>query len=140
MKTKLFSLFILVALFAFAKPTSAQGFQNQTIAFDLYSAGSAIEYDHYGVYARVITIDGIIGEEKLIASYPINTFPATIPVVGLNVQVWVPIPIQTGYYRIGVAVVGMNSSDVPQAVVSTGASQWCNAEDLNSGDLLIKTN
>ncbi|PKP17668.1 MAG: hypothetical protein CVU06_12915 [Bacteroidetes bacterium HGW-Bacteroidetes-22] len=140
MKTKLFSLFILVALFAFAKPTSAQGFQSQWITCDVYSKGSAIEYDHYAIYARVVTIDGHEGAEvKLLDNIPNGFFPTTANISGF-VNVWVPELIQTGYYRIGVAVVAYNSQNIAVAVIATGASAWCDSADLSSGDLLVRTN
>ena len=138
MKSKIFSMFILVGLLAFAKPISAQYFQDQFVSFDVYYAGSEIVYDHYGVYARVITSDGHIGQESLIAILPFDAFPNSQTITGY-LQVWVPELLQTDYYRIGVAIVGMDINNNPVAVLATGASEWCDSGELNSS-LLIKTN
>ncbi|HAQ65973.1 MAG TPA: hypothetical protein DCR43_09015 [Bacteroidales bacterium] len=137
MKTKLFSLFILVALFAFAKPTSAQGFQSQMITCNVYSDGSALAYDHYAIYARVVTINGHEGNDVILMNnIPNEFFPLSTTVSGY-VDVYVEAPLSPGYYRIEMALVAFNSLNQPVAVISTGASAWCDPEDLNSGSIFI---
>lgn len=142
MKTKLFSLFILVALFAFAKPTSAQGFQDQTIVFTVYSPGLDLVVNHYDIYARVVTLDGILGAYAKVDDFVLpGVFPGEYTVYAV-LPVWVPEIMQMGYYRVGVAVQGMSGANTPVGTAQTGASPWCNSSDLyNPSDpILVKVN
>jgi hypothetical protein len=49
-----------------------------------------------------------------------------------DLQVWVPALIHKGYYRIGVAVVGVDLSGGLHPL-ATRASEWCDFSDLSSG-------
>ena len=129
-------LVVLIGLLSFSKPMEAQSYQNQWVTFDLYYNGSAIDYVSYEVYARVRTYDDHIGDYEHVASIdPIN-LPGPITTDLTSLQVWVPALIHNNYYRIGVAIVGIDANNV-QHPLETGASEWCNASDL-SGGLLIK--
>ncbi len=136
MKTLMSVLVVLIGLLSFSKPMEAQSFQYQYVQFQLYYNGSAIDYDSYEVYARVRTYDGHIGDYELVATIDPGDLPGPITTDPTMLPIWVPALIHNNYYRIGVAIVGIDANNV-QHPLETGASEWCNASDLY-GDLLIK--
>ena len=135
MKTLMSVIVVLIGLLSFSKPMEAQSFQYQWVTFDLYNNGSAIDYNSYEVHARVVTYDGHIGDQKIVATLSNSQLPGPISITYF-LPVWVPAPIHNNYYRIGVAIVGIDANNV-QHPLETGASEWCNSSDL-SGGLLIK--
>ena len=136
MKSLMSVIVVLIGLLSFSKPMEAQSFQYQYVQFQLYYNGSAIDYVSYEVYARVRTYDDHIGDYEHVASIdPIN-LPGPITTIPTLLQVWIPALIHNNYYRIGVAIVGIDANG-GQHLLETGASEWCNFSDLFGG-LLIK--
>lgn len=133
MKTLMSVLVVLIGLLSFSKPMEAQSYQPTNVTcFIHYSGSPSVEYQYYQVYLRVNTTDGHHVDEVLAIdliqpselNYP-HSFSG-------DLQVWVPALIHKGYYRIGVAVVGvdLNGGLHPLA---TRASEWCDFSDLSSG-------
>ncbi len=135
MKSLISVIVVLIGLLSFSKPMEAQSFQNQLVTFDLYYNGSTIDYDSYEVYARVVTYDGHNGDTAFVATILPSQLPGSV-YISNSLPVWVPAPIHNNYYRIGVAIVGIDANGDPHEL-KKGASEWCNSSDL-SGGLLIK--
>ncbi len=135
MKSLISVMVVLIGLLSFSKPMEAQSYQYQYVQFNLYYNGSAIDYDSYEVYARVRTYDGHIGDSVFVATILPGQLPGPVNISN-SLPVWVPALIHNNYYRIGVAIVGIDANGDPH-LLEKGASEWCNASDL-SGGLLIK--
>ena len=133
MKTVISVLVVLIGLLSFSKPMEAQSFQSTFVYCNvIYSGSPSVEYQYYQVYLRVTTTDGHHVDEylaiDLIQPSELN-FPH--PFCG-DLQVWVPALIHKGYYRIGVAVVGVDLGGGLHTL-ATRASEWCDFSDLSSG-------
>ena len=138
MKTLMSVLVVLIGLLSFSKPMEAQSFQSTFVYCNvIYSGSPSVEYLYYQVYLRVTTTDGHHVDEylaiDLIQPSELNNPHSFYG----DLQVWVPALIHKGYYRIGVAVVGVPVTPpvgVPTPVVlATRASEWCDFSDLSSG-------
>ncbi len=133
MKTLMSVLVVLIGLLSFSKPMEAQSFQSTFVYCNvIYSGSPSVEYQYYQVYLRVNTTDGHHVDEylaiDLIQPSELN-FPH--PFSG-DLQVWIPALIHKGYYRIGVAVVGVDLNGGLHPL-GTRASEWCDFSDLSSG-------
>ena len=54
---------VLIGLLSFSKPMEAQSFQPVLVDCTVnYSGTPAIDYNHYELYARVVTADGYVGD------------------------------------------------------------------------------
>ena len=132
MKTLMSVIVVLIGLLSFSKPMEAQSYQPTNVTcFIHYSGSPSVEYQYYRVYLRVNTTDGhyvdpVIGID-LIQPGALN-FPQTF---NGNLQVWVPALIHKDYYRIGVAVVGVDLSGGLHTL-ATRASEWCDFSELSS--------
>jgi hypothetical protein len=132
MKTVISVLVVLIGLLSFSKPMEAQSFQSTFVYCNvIYSGSPSVEYQYYQVYLRVTTTDGHHVDEvlaiDLIQPSELNNPHSFYG----DLQVWVPALIHKGYYRIGVAVVGVDSGGGLHPL-GTRASEWCDFSDLSS--------
>jgi hypothetical protein len=123
---------VLIGLLSFSKPMEAQSYQPTNVTcFIHYSGSPSVEYQYYQVYLRVTTTDGHHVDEYL-AINPISPSDLNnLLYFSGDLQVWVPALIHKGYYRIGVAVVGVDLSGGLHPL-ATRASEWCDFSDLSS--------
>ncbi len=132
MKTLMSVIVVLIGLLSFSKPMEAQSYQPTNVFCTiLYSGSPSVEYQYYQVYLRVNTTDGHHVDEvlaiDLIQPSELN-YPHSF---NGDLQVWIPALIHKGYYRIGVAVVGVDLSGGLHPL-GTRASEWCDFSDLSS--------
>ncbi len=110
----------------------AQSYQSTNVICSiLYSGSPSVEYLYYQVYLRVNTTDGHHVDEVLAIDL-IQPSELNFPhLFNGYLQVWVPALIHKDYYRIGVAVVGVDlNGDLHP--IGTRASEWCDFSDLSS--------
>ena len=133
MKTLMSVIVVLIGLLSFSKPMEAQSFQSTFVYCNvIYSGSPSVEYQYYQVYLRVTTTDGHHVDEYL-AINPISPSDLNnLLYFSGDLQVWVPALIHKGYYRIGVAVVGVDLGGGLHTL-ATRASEWCDFSDLSSG-------
>ena len=138
MKSVMSVMVVLIGLLSFSKPMEAQSYQPTNVTcFIHYSGSPSVEYQYYQVYLRVTTTDGHHVDEYL-AINPISPSDLNnLLYFSGDLQVWVPALIHKGYYRIGVAVVGVPVTPpvgvpIPE-VLAKRASEWCDFSDLSSG-------
>jgi len=63
MKSLISVMVVLIGLLSFSKPMEAQSFQPVLVDCTVnYSGTPAIDYNHYELYARVVTADGYVGD------------------------------------------------------------------------------
>ena len=132
MKTLMSVIVVLIGLLSFSKPMEAQSYQPTNVFCTiLYSGSPSVEYQYYQVYLRVNTTDGHHVDEYL-AINPISPSDLNnLLYFSGDLQVWVPALIHKGYYRIGVAVVGVDLSGGLHTL-ATRASEWCDFSELSS--------
>ncbi len=138
MKTLMSVIVVLIGLLSFSKPMEAQSYQPTNVTcFIHYSGSPSVEYQYYQVYLRVTTTDGHHVDEYLAIDLISPSQLNNLQYFSGDLQVWVPALIHKGYYRIGVAVVGVPVTPpvgVPTPeVLATRASEWCDFSDLSSG-------
>ncbi len=133
MKSVMSVMVVLIGLLSFSKPMEAQSYQPTNVTcFIHYSGSPSVEYQYYQVYLRVTTTDGHHVDEYL-AINPISPSDLNnLLYFSGDLQVWVPALIHKGYYRIGVAVVGVDLGGGLHTL-ATRASEWCDFSDLSSG-------
>ncbi len=134
MKSLISVMVVLIGLLSFSKPMEAQSFQPVLVDCTVnYSGTPAIDYNHYELYARVVTADGYVGDSVMVVdNMPVTSLSLPISFVQ-NLPVWIPSLYHKDYYRVGVALVGVANLTNEKTVIRKRASEWCDISELSSG-------